>query len=552
LPWLSPGIAALTRLARSPTPTLWPQLRIDPGAVLLLLRLLPSEAPPNLKILETALRSPDLLDLARQNLADHAAGFVDWSNPSVWPVYQASVNFARHAWLLAQRIGCDPASAWIGGLLAPLGCLAVCAVDADSAGECLNEGLSPQRQADWQRQHWGQDAAAIARRLARRWQLPLWLHAIVGYLGMPIEHADALGTDERLFAVVQWAVTAGQAHEFSLGLAVGSDRERLQSWLRLTAEDETAVLNAWEELVESEPLPDRWPDPQSEPLLLDLLAVAGESRRRESRSFTKRMEEEIDWLQQQLAELKLSEAERLNRSKLRSLAEFAAGAGHEINNPLAVISGQTQYLLAREEDPERQKSLQAILRQTDKIHQLLNELMLFARPPAPRRQLVDLAQLVPEILADLQTAAEEKNCHVNFADSNEPAVAFADPKMTRTTLYSLIRNALEAVPKDGLVQIQTEPSDDGVQVVVTDSGPGPTAHQCEHMFDPFYSGRRAGRGRGLGLSTAWRLARENGGNVQYVPLPEQPARFRLTLPAPAPLPQAANSHEESLPERKIA
>src|SRR5262245_42803062 len=266
--------------------------------MLLLLRTLPSESAPNLKMLEGALRSADLLDLARQNLGKHAAGYVDWSGPSVMPIYQASINYARLAWLLAQRLGSEPACAWIGGLLAPLGWLAVCAVDSDSVAECRQQALLPQRQAEWQRRCWGQDSPGIARRLARRWQLPLWLHAIVGYLGMPLEHAEALGADERLFAIVQWAVNLGQANDHSLGLTIGSDRNELRSRLRLTSDDEAAVLNAWEALVESEALPVHWPDPRSEPLLLDLLAVAGESRQRDSRFFSERMEQEIDWLQQ--------------------------------------------------------------------------------------------------------------------------------------------------------------------------------------------------------------------------------------------------------------
>jgi signal transduction histidine kinase len=124
--------------------------------------------------------------------------------------------------------------------------------------------------------------------------------------------------------------------------------------------------------------------------------------------------------------------------------------------------------------------------------------------------------------------------------------------MTRTALRCLLRNALEASPKDGVVLVQTETSEESIRMTVIDAGPGPNSQQREHMFDPFYSGRRAGRGRGLGLPTAWRLARENGGDVQYAPLPETPARFILTLPAAAPLSQPANSHDEPLPERKIA
>ena len=78
------------------------------------------------------------------------------------------------------------------------------------------------------------------------------------------------------------------------------------------------------------------------------------------------------------------------------------------------------------------------------------------------------------------------------------------------------------------------PQPDRLHLVVEDSGPGLTSAQREHLFDPFYSGRQAGRGRGLGLSTAWRLAREHGGDVSLDDPSEGPTRFVLGLPCEAP------------------
>jgi len=70
-------------------------------------------------------------------------------------------------------------------------------------------------------------------------------------------------------------------------------------------------------------------------------------------------------------------------------------------------------------------------------------------------------------------------------------------------------------------------------MIVEDSGTGPTQAQREHLFDPFYSGRQAGRGRGLGLPTAWRLAREHGGDVRFDSVSGGPTRFILSLPLPS-------------------
>src|SRR5207302_476622 len=84
-----------------------------------------------------------------------------------------------------------------------------------------------------------------------------------------------------------------------------------------------------------------------------------------------------------------------------------------------------------------------------------------------------------------------------------------------------------------------------VEIVIEDNGPGPAALEREHLFDPFFSGRPAGRGRGLGLPTAWRLARQHGGDVRFMRPADGPTRFVLTLPrANEPRGQEAN-----LPER---
>ena len=93
--------------------------------------------------------------------------------------------------------------------------------------------------------------------------------------------------------------------------------------------------------------------PSTIPLLRDLLIVAAENRRLTDASVLDRLEADVDHLHRALEEQRASETLRLQGQKLATLAEFAAGAGHEINNPLAVISGQAQYLLGHEADPAR-------------------------------------------------------------------------------------------------------------------------------------------------------------------------------------------------------
>ena len=99
-----------------------------------------------------------------------------------------------------------------------------------------------------------------------------------------------------------------------------------------------------------------------------------------------------------------------------------------------------------------------------------------------------------------------------------------------SALLAVVRNGIEAAPRDGWVRVGCSSAPAGIRFTVDDSGPGLTAEALEHAFDPFYCGREAGRGRGLGLSTAWQLARQNGGSVRYEPATGGPTRFVLTVP----------------------
>jgi signal transduction histidine kinase len=226
-------------------------------------------------------------------------------------------------------------------------------------------------------------------------------------------------------------------------------------------------------------------------------------------------------------------AERVEAAKLAAVAEFAAGASHEINNPLAVISGHSQYLLKQEVDERRREALESIVRQTRRIHSVLAELMLFARPPEPRPEWLDLGKLVREAAAELGPFAGERRVEIELGAISSGLWVEADPKQLRIALAAIVRNGVEAAPPGGWVRLQTTFRPERFEVAVEDSGPGPDERSRAHLFDPFYSGRAAGRGRGLGLPAAWRLARENGGEVRYVPVPGGPTRFVLSLPAAA-------------------
>jgi two-component system, NtrC family, sensor kinase len=529
LPWLRPAAASLVALARSSISAAWPAIKSDPGAVLHLVRHFPPGSsaffPDDIE------HSPLVLESALRHVQQNSPGIVDWLHPDVMPIHAAALAYARIAEMIALRVGrCDSACAWIGGLLAPLGWFAVCAIEPEAAADCLRHPDFADDAPEMQQELWGLDAHGLGRRLARRWAFPDWLRAVVGYLGLSAQDAAQVGADDRLFRIVQLAVLLAQTNSNYLGLPVGTECVELLNSLGLTEEDLNAIGAEWcisrtarsqRVIAKSEIAP---------ALLPDLLELAIDKRRLEHGPHGQRLEGEMDRLQESLAEQRRTEAERLHRQKLRSLIELAAGAGHEINNPLAVISGQSQYLLRKEEDASRQDALRTIIRQTERIHQILTDLMQFARPPQPRRLHYELSALVSEVVDELQPFGATRFVKIEWLEPAEPTLVMVDGPMIRTALAALIRNAVEAASKEGWVRVSMESVDGKWQVAVEDNGAGPLPAQIEHLFDPFYSGHAAGRGRGLGLPTAWRLAQENGGDVRFEPLADSPARFIMSLP----------------------
>ena len=265
-----------------------------------------------------------------------------------------------------------------------------------------------------------------------------------------------------------------------------------------------------------------WESPYRSPLLRDLVATAADNRRLREAAHGVRLETEVDRLHEALENQAFGEDGRLKTGKLGALAEFAAGAGHEINNPLAVISGQAQYLLAHagdwfaDEAERPRKALHTIIAQTQRIHGLLRDLMQFARPAAPRPAWLDLPSLLAETVASLAELAQPRHVRMEIGRTPDRLAVFADAEQVRTALACLLRNAVEAAPNDCWVRVRVvEPvMESWIDVAVEDGGPGPDPSQRPSLFDPFYSGRSAGRGRGLGLPVAWRLARLQGGDVR--------------------------------------
>ncbi|MCE5279885.1 MAG: HDOD domain-containing protein [Planctomycetaceae bacterium] len=202
---------------------------------------------------------------------------------------------------------------------------------------------------------------------------------------------------------------------------------------------------------------------------------------------------------------------------MAAVGEMAGGAAHEMNNPLAIVSGRAQLMRsAATSDAERQ-TWQLIADQAQRISDIISNLMEYARPEPAKPEAIDVRALAAEAVREFSSVATQAahplvDIHVG---DDVPAV-LADRQQIRRVLTELIANAVTALGDSGGTITLTGRLDevrDAVLVSVSDSGPGMDEATLQHVFTPFFSLQAAGRRRGLGLPLARRYVENNRGQI---------------------------------------
>ncbi len=244
-----------------------------------------------------------------------------------------------------------------------------------------------------------------------------------------------------------------------------------------------------------------------------------------------------DQLNEDLAEvgrrMQQMQEQLLQSRSLAMVGEMAAGAGHELNNPLAIINGRAQLLRDRTEDPELRRILSLISEQAHRCSEIVSELMEFAKPQPPRPESVAVASVVHKVRASWLAKSWLKEAQFRLELSDSPKNVWFDSAQLEQIIEELISNAVEAMdPKEGRLSVncRDELSDDRVVLTVEDNGRGMDADVLRKAFDPFFSHRPAGRGRGLGLPRAHRLVEANGGQLRLESTPGVGTTAILELP----------------------
>lgn len=234
--------------------------------------------------------------------------------------------------------------------------------------------------------------------------------------------------------------------------------------------------------------------------------------------------------------------DRLEREKLAAMRELAYGASHEINNPLANIATRAQTLLREETDPVKRRTLATINAQAFRAFEMIADMMLFAKPPEPRLESVELFAIARTVLAELQAEADEQGTQLELIGDTASLAIMADATQLTVAVRAVCQNSLDALRSGGRVEVHVANSrlEGWVELIVSDTGPGISPQVRQHLFDPFFSGREAGRGLGLGLSKCWRVVELHGGRIVVDSQPGHGARFTLLFPIGGPASESAS------------
>jgi signal transduction histidine kinase len=190
--------------------------------------------------------------------------------------------------------------------------------------------------------------------------------------------------------------------------------------------------------------------------------------------------------------------------------------------------------LREETDPERRRALALMNAQAMRVYEMIADMRLFARPPQPEPEPIELVGLIDRLIEDFAPRAAQQETIVCRRGDAGPLEIEADPAQLSVAIRAMCQNALEAIGSGGHIEIALEQHAREVQIRVSDDGPGIAPEERRHLFDPFYSARQAGRGLGLGLSKCWRIVTNHGGRIDVESQPGHGAMFTITLPRRQP------------------
>jgi len=222
--------------------------------------------------------------------------------------------------------------------------------------------------------------------------------------------------------------------------------------------------------------------------------------------------------------------DRIKRvEKMAAMGEMAAGLAHEIRNPLASLTGSIQLLREEiEPDPVHSRLMDIVLRETERLSELVTSFLLYARPPAGSNEAIQLDRALSDIVSLFE---KDESCagRIDVGQVYQPDVWIRmDAGHLRQVVWNLLANAADAIEEKGRIDIEMAvDKDQKVYVDITDTGCGMTREMMQSIFDPFFTTKP--KGTGLGLSIAFSILEMYGGSMDVSSRVSEGTRFSLCM-----------------------
>ncbi len=248
------------------------------------------------------------------------------------------------------------------------------------------------------------------------------------------------------------------------------------------------------------------------------------------------------------------ENERMQRElaesrRMQLVGRLVSGVAHELNNPLAAVMSFTEQLIAEAHDADTLEALGVVHAQADRARAIVRDLLQVVRDRGERMPIAtDLGALLAGCVQSLVPAAEQAGVRLQLNVTARGHRAMVDAVGIAQVADNLLRNALLASPRGGVVQLQLTANDTGWLLTVTDQGHGIPDHVRAHLFEPFFTTRAPGEGTGLGLAVSQGIVEQHAGTItvdNVAPSEGTGACFRVHLPLILAEPDGAESHAES-------
>lgn len=246
-------------------------------------------------------------------------------------------------------------------------------------------------------------------------------------------------------------------------------------------------------------------------------------------------------LQESLNNLRTAQAQLVQSEKLSAIGQLIAGITHELNNPLAAISGYAQLLqMAEGLDAQTRQDVNKIFTQAQRAARIVRNLLTFAREHTSMRRPTDVNILLQQTLELQAYQLRVDNISVELRLAPHPLRVMGDPHQLEQVFFNLISNARDAMVDEhngGRLSVWTELVDQMVHIHIADTGPGFPKEARRHLFEPFYTTKEVGKGTGLGLSICFGIVTDHDGKIWLEHSRGEGAEFVVALPYTAQLPE---------------